>query len=68
MGQGRPGPVALKIRVGSLVFTSAVLYLVKYFHLLLICGMKPQTSPMEKGGQTRQVEVSLKSLLNTPFC
>lgn len=31
MGQGRPGPVALKVRVGALVFTSAVLYLVKYF-------------------------------------
>lgn len=62
MGQGRPGPVALKVRVGALVFTSAVLYLV--FHLLLICGMKPQTSPMEEeGGQA-----CLKSLLNTPFC
>ena len=41
----------------------------KVFHLLLICGMKPQTSPMEQeGGQARQAEVGLKSLLNTPFC
>lgn len=30
-GRGSPRPNTLKGRVGSLVFTSAVLYLVKYF-------------------------------------
>lgn len=30
-GRESPRPVTLKVRVGSLVFTSTVLYLVKYF-------------------------------------
>lgn len=51
MWQGNPRPDALKVRVGSLVSNMNCAVSCKVFHLLLLCGMKPQTSPM--GGKGR---------------
>lgn len=54
-GRGMPRPDTLKVRGGSLVFNMNCAVSCKVFHLLLLCGMKPQTSPMGgRGVQGRQ--------------
>lgn len=49
MGQGNPRPNTLKVRVGSLVFNINCAVSFKVFHLLLLCGVKPQTNPIWGG-------------------
>lgn len=55
MGQGNPGPSTLKVRVGSLVFNINCAVSFKVLHPLILCGMKPQTSPTGQGRQGRQL-------------
>lgn len=45
-GRGSLRPNTLSVRVGSLVFNISCAVSCKVFHLLLLCGTKPQTSPV----------------------
>lgn len=56
-GRGIPRPDALKVRVGSLVSNMNCAVSCKVFHLLLLCGMKPQTSPMGGRGEVQGRQV-----------
>lgn len=65
MGQGNPRPNTLKVRVGSLVFNINCAVSFKVFHLLLLCGMKPQTNPIWGGGDRQVGHLPRESIKHT---
>lgn len=68
-GRGSPKPYTLKVRVGPLRLQHQPCCVsCKVSHLLLICGMKPQRSPVGRGAGRKWGEVGLKTLLNAPCC